>query len=146
MKKYILGMVALSTMTLLAISCEQQEDDFDNMTNRQNRMERTSSNLSLDDSMIPYHALLLNDIFHLQDYPAGLIVYIDETGKYVHYVNNQSQSKADVKPDFATKDREKFYKWVDSKLAEGYAVTIIYDEKEGLYCGYLSPKPVTIRG
>lgn len=146
MKKYILGMVALSTMTLLAISCEQQEDDFDNMTNGQNQMERTSSNLLLDDSMIPYQALLLNDIFHLKDYPTGLIVYIDEAGKYVHYVNNQSQSKADVKPDFASKDKEKFYEWVDARVAEGYAVTIIYDEKEGLYCGYLSPKPVTILG
>ena len=146
MKKYILGMVALSTMALFAISCEQQEDDFDNMTNRQNQMERTSANLLLDDSMIPYQALLLNDIFHLKDYPTGLIVYIDETGKYFHYVNNQSQSKADVKPDFASKDPDEFFKWVKARLDEGYAVTIIYIEEDGLYCGYLSPKPVTILG
>lgn len=142
MKKYILGMVALSAMALFAISCEQQEDDFDNMTNRQNQMERTSSNLLLDDSMIPYHALLLNDIFHLEDYPTGLIVYIDETGKYFHYVNNQSQSKVEVKPELSSKDKNEFHKCVDSKLAEGYALTITYDEQEDLYCGYPSPKPV----
>lgn len=142
MKKYILGMVALSAMALFAISCEQQEDDFDNMTNGQNQMERTSSNLLLDDSMIPYHALLLNDIFHLEDYPTGLIVYIDETGKYFHYVNNQSQSKVEVKPDFASKDKDEFHKCMASKLAEGHVFTIIYNEHEDIYCGYPSQKPV----
>lgn len=142
MKKYILGMVALSAMALFAISCEQQEDDFDNMTNRQNQMERTSSNLLLDDSMIPYHALLLNDIFHLEDYPTGLIVYIDETGKYFHYVNNQSQSKVEVKPDFASKDKDEFHKCMASKLAEGHVFTIIYNEHKDIYCGYPSQKPV----
>ncbi len=145
MKKNFITIVILLAMTVAFVSCEQEQDEFATTSTgaTQTMVDRTVNNSSPEGFVIPYYIALRNDIEHLDDYPTGLVVYKSDDGGLVHYVNKQNLNGAKNKPDFSSKDKAEFYKWVDQKTDEGYIVTILKD-KDGTYHGYLSPKPAVV--
>ncbi len=144
-KKIAILLAASMAVPFVFTSCEENDDEKFNVPVASSKQAAPEVTLDLYSSIPNYNEILLyNHICHLHKYVQGLVFYYDEDGHLVAK-ENTFMFKKDKKPDFETPDKELYYKWVDEKVKEGYAVTTVYDEKTKTYCGWLSPKPAEVK-
>ncbi len=138
MKKTIISVALLAVLTSLAVSCQKEEADITSAT--------PSTVIAENDTLrtvvytidgVSYRLTLVGDqAWH--DFLSRMFALAEE-GRTVTFFNEEAASRvlpSKVVETHSTSNKEEAYQWAEQKINEGYTVTVVFDEKTGIYTCY----------
>lgn len=138
MKKNIITVALFAVLTSLAVSCQKEETNIATATSPAVIADNDTvrSVVYTIDGVSHRLTLLGDEAWH--DFLSRLFALAEE-GHSVTFFNEEAASRVIPSKEVlthTTTNKAEAYQWAEHKGNEGYTVTIVFDEKTGIYTCY----------
>lgn len=131
MKKTIRAIALFTVLTMLTVGCQKETMDFPQTTSTET-MTVQSVQYSIDGTV--YH-IVINSETEWRLFLSRMIA-LAEQGHSVDFFNESGTTLDTLAKDvqtFTTTDHDAAYDWLAKMYANGYHVSVTYDEEKGIY-------------